>query len=159
MAARGKVDNRLLNELLRHPFFRRRPPKSTGREEFGVDFTERVYHRAEKKGIADADIVASVTALSAKSIAQAYHRYLKIMPDELILCGGGSHNRTLVEMLRAELPDVKMLSTDDFGISVDAREAVSFAILAWATINGITNNVPAATGAKKPVILGKIVPA
>jgi anhydro-N-acetylmuramic acid kinase len=77
----------------------------------------------------------------------------------LILCGGGSHNRTLVEMLRVELPDVKMRSTDDFGISVDAREAVSFAILAWATINGITNNVPAATGAKKPVILGKIVPA
>jgi anhydro-N-acetylmuramic acid kinase len=159
MAARGKVDNRLLNELLRHPFLRRRPPKSTGREEFGVDFTERIYRRAKKKGLADADTVATVTALSAKSIAQAYHRYLKTMPDELIICGGGSHNRTLVEMLRAELPDVKMLSTDDFGISVDAREAVSFAILAWATINGMTNNVPAATGAKEPVILGKIVPA
>ena len=81
------------------------------------------------------------------------------MPDELILCGGGSHNRTLVEMLRAELPDVKMLSTDDFGISVDAKEAVSFAILAWTTIKGMTNNAPAATGAKEPVILGKIVPA
>jgi anhydro-N-acetylmuramic acid kinase len=159
MAARGKVDNRLLNELLRHPFFRRRPPKSTGREEFGVDFTERIYRRAEKKGLDDADTLATVTALSAKSIAQAYHRYLKTMPNELILCGGGSHNRTLVEMLRAELPDVKMLSTDDFGISVDAKEAVSFAILAWATITGMTNNVPAATGAEKPVILGKIVPA
>jgi anhydro-N-acetylmuramic acid kinase len=65
----------------------------------------------------------------------------------------------LVEMLHAELPDVKMLSTDDFGISVDAREAVSFAILAWATIKGMTNNVPTATGAERPVILGKIVPA
>jgi len=62
-------------------------------------------------------------------------------------------------MLHGELPDVKMLSTDDFGISVDAKEAVSFAILAWATLKGMTNNVPTATGAKKPVILGKIVPA
>jgi anhydro-N-acetylmuramic acid kinase len=159
MAARGKVDKRLLDELYRHPFFRQRPPKSTGREEFGADFAERIYRRAEKKGLADADIVATVTALTAKSIAQAYRRFLKAMPDELILCGGGSHNRALVEMLHAELTDVKMLSTDDFGISVDAKEAVSFAILAWATIKGMTNNVPAATGAKKPVILGKIVPA
>jgi len=158
IAARGKVDKRLLNELLRHPFFKRCPPKSTGREEFGADFAERIYRRAKKKGLADADVVATVTALTAKSIAQAYQRFLKTVPDELILCGGGSHNRTLVEMLHAELPDVKMLSTDDFGISVDAREAVSF-ILAWATIKGKTNNVPAATGAKNPVILGKIVPA
>jgi anhydro-N-acetylmuramic acid kinase len=159
MAARGTVDKRLLCELLRHPFFRRRPPKSTGREEFGADFAERVYRQACKKGLADADIVATVTALTAKSIAQAYQRFLSVIPDELILCGGGSHNHTLVEMLHAEMPDVKMLSTDDFGISVDAKEAVSFAILAWATIKGMTNNVPAATGAKKPVILGKIVPA
>ena len=76
----------------------------------------------------------------------------------MILCGGGSHNNTLVEMLRGELPNVKMLSTEDFGISVDAREAVSFAILAWATINGLTNNVPGATGADQPVVLGKIIP-
>ena len=159
MAARGTVDKPLLGELLRHPFFRRRPPKSTGREEFGADFAGRICHRAKKKGLADADIVATVTALTAKSIARAYKRFLKAMPDELILCGGGSHNRTLVEMLHAELPDVKMLSTDDFGISVDAKEAVSFAILAWVTIKGMTNNVPAATGAEGPVVLGKIVPA
>ena len=159
MAARGTVDKRLLGELLRHPFFRRRPPKSTGREEFGADFAERIYRRAGRKSLADADIVAIVTALTARSIAQAYRRFLSPMPDELILCGGGSHNRTLVEMLHSEMPDVKMLSTNDFGISVDAKEAVSFAILAWATIRGMTNNVPAATGAKKPVILGKIVPA
>jgi anhydro-N-acetylmuramic acid kinase len=159
MAARGTINKRLLNEMLRHPFFRRRPPKSTGREEFGADFAERIYRRAGKKALSDADIVATVTALTAKSIAQAYCRFLKAMPDEVILCGGGSHNRTLVEMLHAELPDIKMLLTDDFGISVDAREAVSFAILAWATIKGITNNVPAATGAERPVILGKIVQA
>lgn len=159
MAAKGTINKRLLDELLRHRFFQQPPPKSTGREEFGSDFVERIYRRADKKGLADADIVATVTALTAKSIARAYHRFLKAMPDELILCGGGSHNRTLVEMLHVELPDVKMLSTDDFGISVDAKEAVSFAILAWATIKGMTNNVPTATGAERPVILGKIVPA
>ena len=159
MAARGTVNKQLLDELLQHPFFRQRPPKSTGREDFGADFAERIYCLAGKKSAADADIIATVTALTAKSIAQAYRRFLPTMPDELILCGGGSHNRTLVEMLRAELPDVNMLSTDDFGISVDAKEAVSFAILAWATIKGMTNNVPAATGAEGPVVLGKIVPA
>jgi anhydro-N-acetylmuramic acid kinase len=158
MATRGIFDKRLLDELLRHPFFRRQPPKSTGREEFGADFSERIYRRAANKGLTNADIAATVTALTAQSIAQAYRQFLPTMPDELILCGGGSHNRNLVEMLHAELPDVKMLSTDDFGISVDAKEAVSFAILAWETIKGITNNVPAATGAKKPVVLGKIVP-
>jgi len=159
IAARGTVDKRLLSEMLRHPFFRRRPPKSTGREEFGAAFAEQIYRRAGKKGLAGADIVATVTALTAKSIARAYCRFLPAIPDEIILCGGGSHNRTLVGMLHEELPDVKMLSTDDFGISVDAKEAVSFAILAWATIKGMASNVPTATGAERPVILGKIMPA
>jgi anhydro-N-acetylmuramic acid kinase len=158
MASRGVVDDKLLGEMLRHPFFKRRPPKSTGREQFGAAFAERIYERACKKGLADADIVATVTAFTARSIAQAYRRFLPAMPEEMILCGGGAHNRTLVEMLRNELPDVKMLSTDDFGINVDAKEAVSFAILAWATMKGLANNVPGATGAEQPVVLGKIVP-
>jgi len=103
--------------------------------------------------------VATVTAFTAQSIAQAHRQFLPVMPDEMILCGGGAHNKTLVEMLHSELPEVKMLSTDDFGINVDAKEAVSFAILAWATIKGQTNNVPGATGAEGAVVLGKIVPA
>ena len=101
-------------------------PKSTGREEFGADFAERIYRRGAKKGLADVDIVATVTAFTAHSIAQAYRRFLPSMPDETILCGGGANNKTLVEMLHKELPKVKMLSTSDFGISVDAKEAVSF---------------------------------
>ncbi|MHC4296421.1 MAG: anhydro-N-acetylmuramic acid kinase, partial [Planctomycetota bacterium] len=145
--------------MLRHSFLRRRPPKSTGREEFGAAFAEQLYRRAVENGLSNADLVATVTAFTASSIARAYRRILPTMPDEMILCGGGAHNRALVKMLRAELPDVKMLLTDDFGISVDAKEAVSFAILAWATMKGMTNNVPAATGAEQPVVLGKIVPA
>ncbi len=159
MAARGTVDKTLLNEMLRHPFLRRRPPKSTGREEFGMFFAEQIFRRGIKKGLAHADIVATVTVFTARTIAQAYRKFLPVIPDEMILCGGGAHNRTLVEMLHSELPEVKMLSTDDFGMSVDAKEAVSFAILAWATIKGLTNNVPGATGAEQPVVLGKIVPA
>jgi anhydro-N-acetylmuramic acid kinase len=158
MAAQGTVNKRLLNEMLRHPFLRRRPPKSTGREEFGLSFSNRIYQQATQKGLSDTDIVATVTAFTANSIARAYHQLLPMMPDEVILCGGGSHNNTLLEMLRSELPNAKMLSTEDFGISVDAKEAVSFAILAWATIKGLTNNVPGATGADQPVVLGKIIP-
>jgi anhydro-N-acetylmuramic acid kinase len=159
IAAQGKVNGRLLSEMLRHPFLKRRPPKSTGREEFGISFFDKIFKKAVEKGMADKDMVATVTAFTAKSIARAYHRFLPVLPDEIILCGGGSRNKTLVEMLRSELPDAKMLSTDDFGISVDAKEAVSFAILAWATIKGLTNNVPGITGADRPVIMGKIIPA
>ncbi|KPK35271.1 MAG: hypothetical protein AMJ65_17505 [Phycisphaerae bacterium SG8_4] len=157
MAARGVVDNKLLGEMRKHPFLRRRPPKSTGREQFGAVFADQIYRRAVKKRLSDTDVVATVTALTARSITQAYRRFLPAMPDEMILCGGGAHNRTLVEMLRSELEDVKILSTGDFGISVDAKEAVSFAILAWATVKGIPNNVPGATGAEQPVVLGKII--
>jgi anhydro-N-acetylmuramic acid kinase len=159
VAAQGTVNKRLLDEILRHPFLKRHPPKSTGREEFGHAFSDRLYKKVKEKGISDSDIVATVTAFTAKSIARAYNQFLPVMPDEVILCGGGSRNNTLVEMLRSELPDAKMLFTDDFGISVDAKEAISFAILAWATIKGLTNNVPGVTGADRPVIMGKIVPA
>jgi len=159
MAARGTVDDKLLIEMLEHPFLRRRPPKSTGREEFGAEFAEQIRRRAVRRRLPDADVVATVTAFTAHSIARGYRRFLPAMPDEMILCGGGAHNSTLVDMLRSELADVKMLSTSDFGISVDAKEAVSFAILAWATINGMANNVLRATGAKQPVVLGKIIPA
>jgi len=158
MAAKGSVNKRLLNEMLRHPFLQRHPPKSTGREEFGSAFANRIYQKAAQQGLSDSDIVATVTTFTAMSIARAYNTFLPTIPDEVILCGGGSHNKTLVEMLQSELLNTRMLSTEDFGISIDAKEAVSFAILAWSTIKGLTNNVPGATGAGQPVVLGKIIP-
>jgi len=103
-------------------------------------------------------MLATATAFTATTIARAYRRFLSEMPDEVILAGGGAHNATLVRMLQAELADVRIRSTDDFGIGVDAREAVAFAILAAATVRGIPNNIPSATGACEPVVLGKIVP-
>ena len=158
MAAKGDVHKALLKEMMRHPFLRRRPPKSTGREQFGQQYCEWLYEEARRFRLKREDMVATATAFTAVTIAQAWRKFLPHMPEEMILCGGGSHNATLVRMLQAKLADVRIRSTDEFGISVDAKEAVSFAILAAATIQGVANNVPSATGADEPVVLGKIVP-
>ncbi len=158
LAAKGAVHEGLLREMLRHPFLRRRPPKSTGREQFGQTYCERLYAQARRRRLAPEDIVATATAFSAASIARAYRRFLPRMPDEMVLCGGGAHNTTLVRMLQRELEGVRIRSADEFGIGVDAKEAVSFAILAYATIRGVANNLPCVTGADEPVVLGKIVP-
>ncbi len=158
LAAKGTVHEGLLKEMLRHPFLRRRPPKSTGREQFGQQYCEWLYGRARREGLMSEDMVATATAFTAATIAQAYRRFLPQLPDEMILCGGGAHNATLVRMLQPRLEGVRIRSTDEFGISVDAKEAVSFAILAYATIQGVANNIPGATGASEPVVLGKIVP-
>ena len=158
IAAKGKVDTSLLKKLMQHKFLKRRPPKSTGREEFGAAFSNRLYNAAAKAGLKPADILATVTAFTARSIIAAYRRFLPLLPDEVILCGGGAKNKTLVKMLKEQIEPAKVLLTDDFGINADAKEAISFAILAGATIRGISNNVPSATGAKTSVVLGKIIP-
>jgi anhydro-N-acetylmuramic acid kinase len=158
MAAKGMAHEELLREMLRHPFLRRRPPKSTGREQFGQQYCEWFYARAREEGLASEDLVATATAFTASTIASAYRRFLPAMPDEMILCGGGAHNATLTRRLQGELRDVRIRRTDEFGIHVDAKEAVSFAILAYATVQGMPNNLPSVTGASEPVVLGKIVP-
>jgi len=158
LATRGRVNESLLSELMKHRFLRRKPPKSTGREEFGEQFADALYRSARKKSVAALDILSTVTAFTAASIAQAYRRFLPGELDEVILCGGGARNRTLVRMLEERLHPVEVKVSDEFGISADAKEAVSFAILAAETIRGVPNNIPAATGARRPVALGKIVP-
>ncbi|MCX5632653.1 MAG: anhydro-N-acetylmuramic acid kinase [Phycisphaerae bacterium] len=154
IAAKGKVNKKLLDEMMRHPFLRKLPPKSTGREEFGAAYTGKFI----KRSISFEDMLATATAFTADSIVDAYKKFLPSMPDEIILCGGGAKNKTLVKMLRQNIKS-KILLTDDFGINSDAKEAVSFAILAYAAIKGIANNVPGATGAKKSLVLGKVIPA
>jgi anhydro-N-acetylmuramic acid kinase len=159
IAAKGRVDTKMLNEMLAHPFFKRKPPKSTGREEFGRKYCDTFYKKAKNKSLSPQDFLATVTAFTSVSIARAYQLFLPGIPDELILCGGGARNKTLVKMLKQNLNKTTIRFSDDFGISCDAKEAVSFAILAYATNKGIANNVPSATGADKAVILGKIIPA
>jgi anhydro-N-acetylmuramic acid kinase len=158
-AARGSVDGRLLAALMRHPFLAKKPPKTTGREDFGAAFAESVFKKAQRRRMSTADMLATAAAYTAESIAAAYVKFLPCRPDEVILCGGGARNQTLVQMLRERVAPTVLRTTDDFGIDADAKEAVSFAILAAETIRGNPGNVPSATGAGHAAVLGKVVQA
>jgi anhydro-N-acetylmuramic acid kinase len=157
IAASGTVNQPLLKKLMKHKFLRKPPPKSTGREEFGTKFSDRIYKTSIKTKIAPNDILATVTAFTAESIIFAYKHFLPKSVNEVILCGGGAKNSLLVKILENKLKPAKVMLTDHLGINADAKEAISFAILAAQTIRGIPNNVPSATGADRPVVLGKIV--
>ncbi len=155
MAAKGRVNQRLLQELLQHPFISRRPPKSTGREEFGEEFLNWLMERARPLRLRNEDLVATVTAFTAEAIAENCRRFLGGI-DELIVGGGGAYNRTLLRMLEERLKGVYVTTTQAYGIPVEAKEAMGFAILAYQAFHRRANNVPSATGAKHPVVLGKI---
>ncbi len=158
LASKGIVDKKILRELLKHPYYKMKPPKTTGREMFGKEYTEKIIKRFRISKRNMNDFVATVTALTAITITDSYKKF--IMPknriNEVLLAGGGAYNRTLVKMIKDEIPDVEVKILEDIGFDSDAKEALSFALLAYATMLNIPNNVPTATGAKKPVILGKI---
>ena len=160
-ALKGKINDGLLEFLMEHPFIRKLPPKATGREEFGEVFLNKVLSEAEEYNISEDDLVATVTAFTAESIIFNYkeHIFKTECPSEIIFCGGGIHNTCLMDMIKKKLPDIPVSSTEKHGISPDAIEAVSFAILANETVHGNPSNLPSVTGAKRKVILGKIVPA
>jgi anhydro-N-acetylmuramic acid kinase len=158
IAARGRVSDPLLSELMRNPYFRRRPPKSTGREEFGSHYLEEIERRASLAGVTGDDLVATVTALTARSIADAVRRF--VMPlgrvDQLIATGGGARNLTLLQMIHGYLPEVEVLTAKAVGVDGDALEAVAFAILGYQMLRGRQGNIPSVTGAHSPAILGKL---
>ena len=158
LAAQGRVNETLLAELMRHPYLALSPPKTTGREQFGVPFGVKIWEQAEARGLCPEDVVATFTAFTAASVADAYRRFLPQMPDEIILGGGGAHNPTLVAMLRQRLAPACLAAHEEFGLSSDAKEAIAFAVLAFETIHGRPGNLPACTGAGTQVVLGKIVP-
>lgn len=158
-AGRGVVIDEFLEYLLDHPYFNLVPPKSTGREEFGVEvylrdaLTSRRDHSFE-------DLMATVTSAVAYSIARAFNRFVKPRYEvsRLIVSGGGAKNRTLMERLRQGFSDITVRTSDDYHIPSDAREAIAFAILGNETICNTPSNVPQATGARKAVVLGNITP-
>jgi anhydro-N-acetylmuramic acid kinase len=160
LAAKGEVQTELLDELLAHPFFALAPPKSTGRELFGRPFVQRLVAATQPEGDQDwLDLVATLTELSARSIADAYQRW--IIPrgvDAVIVTGGGSRNPTLLGRLRALLDPLPVSDGAELGLDPEAKEAVAFAVLAWAHLHGIPANVPAATGAAGPRVLGSYTP-
>jgi len=155
MAARGRVHPPLLQLLLDHPFITKEPPKTTGREEFGDEFVEEVMAQGRSMGLNDEDLVATVTAFTAEAIAVNCRRFLGPV-DEVIVSGGGAYNRTLMERLAAQFPGIKVTTTQEYGIPVEAKEAVGFAVLAYQALHRRPNNAPSATGARRPVVMGKI---
>ena len=154
MAAQGRVDGALLAELLAHPYFDAPPPKSTGREIFGVQLVEPLLER----GLASANLLATLTAFTAHSIADQYRRFLPAWPDEVVIGGGGSRNLFLMRLLGELLDPARLRLHDEFGLPSLAREAVYFALMGHEAIFGRPNTVPACTGASHPVVMGKITP-
>lgn len=150
IAADGTVNPALLRELMIHPYLAQQPLKTTGRELFGVQFARRLMGRA-----APADLVATATAFTASSIADAYRRFLGPV-DEVIVGGGGARNPVLLQMLARALPQARVMTHEAVGMNSDAKEAIAFALLANDAILGLPTNVPGATGGH-PVILGKVI--
>jgi len=159
IAGSGAVLDRVISDILRAPFFRCKPPKTAGREEFGREFTQEFLRRC---GRADKrDVVATATALTAMSISDALRRFVLRRTGtyrDFIVSGGGASNPTLMAMLANELRPLGLdiRSSDEFGLPSEAKEAAAFALLAFQTWNRQPSNVPSATGAKRPAILGKI---
>jgi anhydro-N-acetylmuramic acid kinase len=152
-AAAGRVDQAVLDELMGHEFLQLPPPKSTGREQFGAAFLEALLARHH---LIPADWLATLAAFTARSIAAGLERFAHTAVDEVWVSGGGAHNLYLMELLRTALPGTKVDKLDGLGISVDAKEAVAFAVLANETLMGRPGNLPSATGAQRPAVLGKI---
>jgi len=158
LAAAGTVDRQLLGEYMRHDYFKRKPPKSTGRESFGRDFAGRFLSAARARKLGNEDILATAAALTAESVADAFRRHLPGSLDEVIVSGGGALNPTLMAMLAERLAPARVFSSAEIGLDPSAKEALAFAILAVEAAHGRCNNAPAATGARGAVVLGKVVP-
>jgi anhydro-N-acetylmuramic acid kinase len=174
LAAKGKVLESILTRWMSHPFLRQRPPRTTGRETFGMKFVEEELKAMRSVSNSPADWLATATAFTATTITLCYRRFLPGFlspsdcaagarhsrrprtPPEIVLTGGGSRNRTLVGMLRAQMPEARIITIDELGMPAEAKEAVSFAMLALARLDGVASNLPAVTGARQGVSLGSV---
>ncbi len=159
MARRGRVLPDLLAELMKHRFFSLAPPKSAGREQFGASFVARILEWSRRNGARTEDVLRTTTELTAISIVRSIERWVfpRFRPAELIVSGGGVHNRLLMNRIAAELKGVAILGSEALGVPEDAKEAMAFAILAYETFHGRPANLPSATGARHPVVLGKLI--
>lgn len=158
LAKQGRIDEDWLQTLALHPYYDQKPPKTTGRELFGAVMSAQLVEAGRVRGLDDASIVATVTALTAASIADAYTRYAPAPMQEVIMGGGGARNPTLLGLLQSLLPAARVLTHEDVGLDSDNKEALVFALLAHETWHGRTGNLPTLTGAGYPVVLGQITP-
>ena len=156
IAASGNVCGSWLNCLAEDEYYFLEPPKTTGREYFSPQYIENILKTAP---CSPEDIIATLTALTAKTITQAYERFVRFRYDTVVVGGGGAYNKTMMKFLRSYLPKHVLLKThEDYGISNNFKEAAAFAILGYCCFYNIPNNLPACTGAEKRVVLGKITP-
>jgi anhydro-N-acetylmuramic acid kinase len=159
---RGTVIQSVVSTKLREPFFQARPPKTAGREQFGGEYTARFLEDCRKAGGTPEDAIASATALTAQSVGLAYSNFLlstmRHTPVDFIVSGGGARNQTLMQMLHRELEPLgcAVQASDDLGLPAEAKEAAAFALLAYETWHRRPGNIPSATGAARPAILGEI---
>jgi anhydro-N-acetylmuramic acid kinase len=153
LARKGRPDRKLLARLLSHPYLRRKPPKSSGREVFGEEMAREIFQKY--RNLCAEDMIATLTHFSAEII---YRAIIPFVPDEVIISGGGTENSYLMGLIRdkCESGGIHVRSTLHYGIPSQAKEAVSFAILGYLTLNRLPGNLPSATGAKHEVVLGKI---
>jgi anhydro-N-acetylmuramic acid kinase len=169
VARSGNVLKDVVEKILKEGYFSALPPKSCGREQFGEAFVSRFIAMCRKVGgreDRDEDVVATATALTAASVVDAYRRFVwgpvgqvaPVSPVEFVVAGGGAKNDVLMRMLRDGLEPlkVKVRTMEEFGVPAQAKEAVAFALMAWLSWNGLPGNVPAATGARRAVVLGKV---
>lgn len=163
LARAGTPNEGLLGTLLEHPFLRRRPPKSTGREEFGERFVAYFLRQGKLLGLSDADLAATATAYTARTIAGA-RKFLPGSVDEVLVCGGGAQNASLMRMLQDEWNHhsgrgIPVRTVEALGWDGRALEAVAFAVFAYQHVKGVPCNLPNVTGAKRAVVLGTVTPA
>ena len=155
-AAKGQVHQPLLNLMMDDEYVRRQPPKTTGREYYGPAYVERITAEAKAQCLTDEDLMATVTAFTAATIAYSVEHFFPVKPDELIIGGGGSMNATLLKDIATALPACNVMTNEQLGYDSNAKEAVAFAVLANEAIFAGCNNMPSVTGATKGVVMGKI---
>lgn len=155
LAAQGEIDENWLNQLLKENFYKKLPPKTTGRELFSQEYAEKILETAPKNNY---DKMATITALTAKTIQLAYKDFVlpKVGLKQVVIGGGGAYNKELLRLLKEYLPTVTISTHEEFNIPNKYKEALAFAILGYATYYKIPNNLPSCTGAKSPIIMGKM---
>lgn len=158
-ARSGNICHELVNKWLEQDYFQKAPPKSTGRELFGQTYLHKCLDEANHYDLKPSDVMATLTELTAASIAYNYRQFLEKLPDQVLLCGGGGRNLYLKERLESLLAPCQVLTTSELGIDADFKEAIAFAVFAYWRDLGMPANLPQVTGAKQKVLLGDVFPA